>query len=67
MTATQKNSSGDAPLTLGIIGVGLIGASIGLAQKKAKAFDRVLGVGRSQSNLDQALKMGAIDQVVSLE
>ncbi|MEY2706392.1 MAG: hypothetical protein RI905_141, partial [Pseudomonadota bacterium] len=62
MNATQKNASNNAPLTLGIIGVGLIGASIGLAQKKAQAFDKVLGVGRSQANLDEALKMGAIDQ-----
>ena len=67
MNATQKNASNNAPLTLGIIGVGLIGASIGLAQKKAQAFDKVLGVGRSQANLDEALKMGAIDQAVSLE
>ena len=67
MNATQKNTSNGASLTLGIIGVGLIGASIGLAQKKAKAFDRVIGVGRSQSNLDEAIKMGAIDQAVSLE
>lgn len=67
MNATQKNTSNGAPLTLGIIGVGLIGASIGLAQKKAKAFDRVIGVGRSRTNLDEALKIGAIDQAVSLE
>ncbi|MFM6921675.1 MAG: prephenate dehydrogenase, partial [Polynucleobacter victoriensis] len=67
MNATQKNPSATTPLTLGIIGVGLIGASIGLAQKKAKAFDRVLGVGRSRTNLDEALKIGAIDQAVSLE
>ncbi|MEY4624878.1 MAG: hypothetical protein RL061_403, partial [Pseudomonadota bacterium] len=63
MNATQKNAS----LTLGIIGVGLIGASVGLAQKKAKAFDKVLGVGRSQKNLDEAIKMGAIDEAVTLE
>ena len=62
MNATQKNTSNGAPLTLGIIGVGLIGASIGLAQKKAKAFDRVIGVGRSRTNLDEALKIGAIDR-----
>ncbi len=67
MNATQKNTSNSAALTLGIIGVGLIGASIGLAQKKAKAFDGVIGVGRSQANLDEAIKMGAIDQAVSLE
>jgi prephenate dehydrogenase len=63
MNATQKKASS----TLGIIGVGLIGASVGLAQKKAKAFDKVLGVGRSQANLDEAIKMGAIDQAVTLE
>ncbi len=54
-------------LTLGIIGVGLIGASLGLAHKNAKAFQRVLGVGRSKANLDSALQMGAIDEAVSLE
>jgi prephenate dehydrogenase len=63
MNAIEKNAS----LTLGIIGVGLIGASVGLAQKKAQAFDKVLGVGRSQNNLDEAIKMGAIDQAVTLE
>jgi prephenate dehydrogenase len=59
--------SKNSPRTLGIIGVGLIGASIGLAQKKAQAFDRVLGVGRSEKNLDEAKAMGAIDEAVSLE
>ena len=63
----SKNSSTTSPRTLGIVGVGLIGASIGLAQKKAKAFDRVLGVGRSEKNLDEAKAMGAIDEAVSLE
>ncbi len=63
----SNNSSRTSPKTLGIIGVGLIGASIGLAQKKAKAFDRVLGVGRSQKNLDEAKALGAIDEAVSLE
>ena len=63
----SKNSSITSPRILGIVGVGLIGASIGLAQKKAKAFDRVLGVGRSEKNLDEAKAMGAIDEAVSLE
>ncbi len=49
-----------------IIGVGLIGGSLGLALKKAKMADRILGVGRSKSNLDEALQLGAIDEVVSL-
>jgi prephenate dehydrogenase len=49
-----------------IIGVGLIGGSLGLALKKAKMADRILGVGRSKSNLDEALQLGAIDEVVGL-
>ena len=52
--------------TVTIVGAGLIGASLGLALKKAGCVTEVLGVGRSQENLDQALKMGAIDAVVSL-
>ena len=51
---------------LGIIGVGLIGGSVGLAQKKTGAFSRVLGVGRSSVNMDEALRLGAIDEAVNL-
>jgi prephenate dehydrogenase len=52
--------------TVTVVGVGLIGASLGLALKQAGAVTKVLGVGRSKENLDQALKMGAIDAVVDL-
>ena len=52
--------------TVTIVGVGLIGASLGLALKHAGVVNTVLGVGRGQANLDQALKMGAIDGVVDL-
>ena len=61
---TNNKTSG---LTLGIVGVGLIGASLGLAHKKAKTFDRIIGVGRSQANLDEAIAVGAIDEAMSLE
>ena len=53
--------------TVTIVGVGLIGASLGLALKQAGVVNKVLGVGRSKENLDQAQKMGAIDGVVDLE
>ena len=52
--------------TVTIVGFGLIGASLGLALKKAGVVTKVLGVGRSKENLDQAQKMGAIDGVVDL-
>lgn len=47
--------------TLTIVGVGLIGGSIGLAAKRRGLAVRVLGVGRQQSSLDRALAVGAID------
>jgi prephenate dehydrogenase len=50
-----------------IVGVGLIGASLGLALKRAGVVDAVYGVGRSKANLDQAIAMGAIDGVLTLE
>lgn len=52
--------------TVTIVGVGLIGASLGLALKQAGVVNRVLGVGRSKENLNQAIRMGAIDEVVDL-
>ncbi|MBL8309148.1 MAG: prephenate dehydrogenase/arogenate dehydrogenase family protein [Burkholderiales bacterium] len=53
--------------TLAIVGVGLIGGSLALALKQQHAVGRVLGVGRSQANLDEALRLGLIDEAVSLE
>ena len=52
--------------TVTIVGVGLIGASLGLALKQAGVVTKVYGVGRSKSNLDEALKLGAIDAVIDL-
>ena len=49
-----------------IVGVGLIGASLGLALKGAGVVREVIGVGRSSANLDQAKKIGAIDRVADL-
>lgn len=49
-----------------IVGVGLIGASLGLALKGAGVVREVIGVGRSSANLDQAKKMGAIDRMADL-
>ena len=48
--------------TLAILGVGLIGGSIGLAAKRRGLARRILGVGRQQSSLDEALSVGAIDE-----
>ena len=53
--------------TLAIIGVGLIGGSLSLALKKHNAVGRVIGVGRSRANLDEALRLGVIDAAATLE
>ncbi len=45
-----------------IIGVGLIGGSVGLAIKKYRLAREVIGVSRQQSSLTQALKSKAIDR-----
>jgi prephenate dehydrogenase len=48
--------------TLTIVGVGLIGGSIGLAAKQRDLAKRVFGAGRRQASLQQALARGAIDE-----
>jgi prephenate dehydrogenase len=47
-----------------VVGVGLIGASCALALRAAGAVGHVVGVGRSQANLERALARGAIDRAV---
>ena len=44
-----------------VIGVGLIGGSFALALKRARAVQRVVGVGRTRRNLADALRLKAID------
>jgi len=47
--------------TVTIIGVGLIGGSIGLALRARGLADRIVGVGRNPEGLEQARRSGAID------
>jgi prephenate dehydrogenase len=48
--------------TVSILGVGLLGGSIGLAVKERISGCRVVGYGHRQSSLDEAVRRGAIDQ-----
>jgi cyclohexadieny/prephenate dehydrogenase len=48
--------------TLTIVGVGLIGGSIGLAARRRGVAAHVLGVGRSADSLERARAVGAIDE-----
>ena len=47
--------------TVSIIGVGLIGGSLGRALKNSGRVDTIIGCGRSAANLDQALDLGLLD------
>jgi prephenate dehydrogenase len=46
-----------------IIGVGLLGGSIGMALRAAGFGGRLIGIGRRKSSLDKALRCGAVDEV----
>jgi prephenate dehydrogenase len=51
----------ERPGTVAIIGVGLIGGSIGLALRSKGLAGRVVGIGRDASRLEEARRLGAID------
>ncbi len=48
-----------------IIGVGLIGGSLGMILRRKRLADHVIGVGRSLDNLKTAVTVGAIDRYVA--
>ncbi|AWI34224.1 prephenate dehydrogenase [Helicobacter apodemus] len=51
----------------GIIGLGLIGGSLGLALKESAMFKRIVGLDNNEIHLQQALSLGLIDEGVELE
>lgn len=48
-----------------IIGLGLLGGSVGLAVRARGVAREVVGVGRSRRSCEQALRMGAVDRIAS--
>ncbi|RTL47442.1 MAG: prephenate dehydrogenase/arogenate dehydrogenase family protein [Rhodocyclaceae bacterium] len=46
-----------------VCGVGLIGGSFALALKKAGCVGRVVGMGRNRATLEEALRLGLIDEI----
>lgn len=51
--------------TVAIVGVGLIGGSIGLALREGKLATRVIGIGRRASSLQVAKRRGAVDSTTT--
>ncbi|WZO97114.1 prephenate dehydrogenase/arogenate dehydrogenase family protein [Isosphaeraceae bacterium EP7] len=52
----------ERPGTVAIVGVGLIGGSIGLALRKRSLARHVVGIGRDSRSLDLAISLGALDE-----
>ena len=48
-----------------IIGVGLLGGSIGLAAKKYNVAGSIAGIGRNEERLKRALDKGAVDEITT--
>ena len=48
---------------LAVVGVGLIGGSFAAALRRAGVVGRVVGVGRGRANLEDALRLGIVDEV----
>ena len=51
----------------GIIGLGLIGGSLGLALKETGMFKRIIGLDNNPLHLQQALSLGLVDEGAELE
>lgn len=54
------------PLAVAVVGIGLIGGSLALAWKQAGWTSRILGVDRDSGHADTALRLGLVDEIVSL-
>ncbi len=65
MPPSQKNSPQNVAPKVTIVGVGLIGGSIGLALGQRGLAKQIVGVGRRQSSLDRALACGVINSATT--
>lgn len=54
-------------MNIAIVGVGLIGGSVAIRLKETKFCSRIIGVDKSEKNLDKARQIGFIDEAMSLE
>lgn len=52
--------------SVAIVGVGLIGGSIGLAARHRSVAHRVVGIGRNRNRLEKALQLGAVTDILCL-
>lgn len=54
-------------MNIAIIGIGLIGGSVGIRLKQTRFADKIIGVDKSEAHQKKALELGLIDEVQTLE
>ena len=54
-------------MRVGIIGLGLMGGSLGLALKQTKLVSRVVGIDHNLTHCEEALALGLVHEIVSFE
>ncbi|WP_185869874.1 prephenate dehydrogenase [Blattabacterium cuenoti] len=54
-------------MNIGIIGLGLIGGSIGLVLRKLNFGDKFIGIDSNKENALHAVKLGIIDEIIPLD
>lgn len=54
-------------MNVAIVGIGLIGGSIGIRLKETKFCDLIVGVEKNETNQKKALQLGLVDEIQSLE
>ena len=54
-------------MNIAIVGIGLIGGSIGIRLKQTNLFDKIIGVEKSEINQKKALQLDLVDEILSLE
>jgi len=52
-------------MTIGIVGLGLIGGSLGLALQDTKLVSKILGYDHNLTNCEDALKLNLVNEIVS--
>lgn len=54
-------------MKVGIIGLGLMGGSLGLALQETKLVTKILGYSRNLTTCEEALDLGLVDEIASFE
>jgi prephenate dehydrogenase len=54
-------------MTVGIIGIGLIGGSMAIALKEKGIAEKIIGVDASKEHAEKAIEIGLVDEIMNLE